>query len=564
MGDHRRGVAQRPWARGWYACLLLLLAAWACLTPSQAATPQLHMLLGSDDIPAELALAGAPGLRWSEPLPNQMMFPAGGRVRWLRLDPGPQAGSQRWVTLARLPMRSIDVWLPQGATGWHHHHDGFFQPNPDHRALHAFAWPLDPAAGGRPVYLRIEHGGRLFLDVDVSSTEGVMAMESKFVAVLATCLTVLAVMLLVNLMFWLNLRDRMYLLYVGAMAALSSWLVFATGLGYLWVSGLADWRWPGSPSGLLLALGNAALLGFMHGFLGLATGDRLAARTIRVLATALLVVGLCFVLPGSGGARWPGLLASWTFSVVSPLMLWVLVRQLQRRAPGAWLFALAWLPYGALSAIRTAVTWGWVDPSPWTLFGAAPAIAFQSLVLGLAAVQRALELRQERDLALRLASHDPLTATLSRRAGEARLAHMWQAWHQRHVPLSVLFVDMDRFKQVNDRHGHEIGDRCLRAVTEAVRELLPPRAVFVRWGGDEFIVLLPGVHVDEALRLANDIVSAVDVIRVPTEDGHVALGASVGIAQAGEAVDSAASLVRRADQALYRAKHEGGARVALA
>lgn len=522
------------------------------------------MLLGESDVSAERVLAGGPGVRWSEPLPNQTMFPAGSHARWLRIDPGPHGGHQRRLTLARLPMRTIDAWLPQGVTGWRHHKDGFFQPDPARRALHAFAWPLDPEAGARPIYLRIEYRGRMYLDVGVSNTEDVLAREARFVAGLSVCLTVLAVMLLANLMFWVNLRDRTYLQYVVAVAALSVWLVFATGLAYLWLPGSAEWSWPGSPSGLLLALGNAALVGFMRGFLGLATGDRIAARATRVLTVALLVVAACFVLPGSGGARWSGLLASWTFTFVPPVMLWVLLRQFLRRAPGAWLFAIAWIPYATLSMIRTAVTWGWIEPSPITLFGAAPAVAFQSLVLGLALVQRALELRQERDLALRLASHDPLTAALNRRAGETRLDLMWQAWRQRGVPLSVLFVDMDRFKEVNDRHGHDVGDRCLQAVTEAVRELLPPRAVFVRWGGDEFIVLLPGQRLDDALRLANDIVSAVDATRITVDDGRVALGASVGVAHANESVDCAATLVRRADQALYRAKREGGARVVLA
>ncbi|GAB3745454.1 sensor domain-containing diguanylate cyclase [Lysobacter olei] len=563
MGGNRKGV-RGIGVRGWYACVLvLLLGTLAGLAPARA-EPQLRMLVSESDVAATHVLGEDRTLRWSPALPRQAMFPAGTGVRWLRIDPGPHAGSQRRVTLARLPMRSIQVWVPHGAQGWQRYEDGFFNPAPAPRTLHAFAWPLDPVAGARPIYVRLEHRGRLYLNVGVTSTDEMLATEARFVAALTTCLTVLAVMLLVNLMFWVNLRERMYLAYVGAVSALSAWLLFATGLAYLWIGGAAEWRWPGSPSGMLLALGNAALVGFMHGFFGLATGDRRAAQATRLLAGALIVVALCFMLPGSGGARWPGVLASWTFSVVPPVMLWVLVRQWQRGTPGAGLFALAWLPYGTLSMVRTAVTWGWIEPLPWTLFGAAPAIAFQSLVLGLALVRRALELRQERDLALRLASHDALTATLNRRAGEARLDQMWQAWRQRGVPLCVLFVDMDRFKQVNDRYGHEIGDRCLLAVTEAVRELLPPRAVFVRWGGDEFVVLLPGLRQDDALRLANDIVSAVDASRVPVEDGHVALEASVGIAHAQPSIDSAAALVRRADQALYRAKREGGARVVLA
>ena len=121
-------------------------------------------------------------------------------------------------------------------------------------------------------------------------------------------------------------------------------------------------------------------------------------------------------------------------------------------------------------------------------------------------------------------------------------------------------MDLDGFKAVNDTHGHEVGDRVLKALARCLEEHLRQSDRAVRLGGEEFAVLLPETGLPQALRLAERLRRAVAALKVPPVEG---LSASFGVAQAGP-TDSPLSLLRRADEALYRAKRAGKNRVETA
>src|SRR6185503_17919231 len=108
-------------------------------------------------------------------------------------------------------------------------------------------------------------------------------------------------------------------------------------------------------------------------------------------------------------------------------------------------------------------------------------------------VAAASQLRMLRAL-VEQAVRDPLTGCLRRQAGEALLEQQYRFAARGGTPLTVLFADIDRFKRVNDRHGHEAGDHVLASVASALRQALRQSDVLVRWGGEEFLVLLP--HAD--------------------------------------------------------------------
>ncbi len=126
--------------------------------------------------------------------------------------------------------------------------------------------------------------------------------------------------------------------------------------------------------------------------------------------------------------------------------------------------------------------------------------------------------------------------------------------------LAVLMADVDRFKAVNDTYGHETGDRVLVTLAHALRDTLRGYDVCARWGGEEFLVLLPGTARPGALEVAEKLRKAASALTVPAADAHVSVGLSVGLAvlEQGESMDS---LIRRADGAMYLAKRQGGNRV---
>jgi diguanylate cyclase (GGDEF)-like protein len=162
----------------------------------------------------------------------------------------------------------------------------------------------------------------------------------------------------------------------------------------------------------------------------------------------------------------------------------------------------------------------------------------------------------------RLARTDPLTGTLNRLAlGEESHRLFRQA--NRSGTLAVLIIDVDHFKRINDDFGHATGDRMLVALATGIRTLLQPPAVLGRMGGEEFLVLLPGMGVAEAMALAERLRVAVIAMRPPVP-GVPGVTISAGIAAYRPEDANVDALILRADRALYDAKRAGRNRVAPA
>lgn len=152
---------------------------------------------------------------------------------------------------------------------------------------------------------------------------------------------------------------------------------------------------------------------------------------------------------------------------------------------------------------------------------------------------------------------DSLTGLLNRRGLEARLSELSELAALNGQPISVVAVDIDHFKEVNDRHGHASGDLALRSIADALRGSLRTFELLYRIGGDEFLLLLPGASAADAGRIAESLRQAVAGAR-PLD---LALTCSIGVATVRPGVDPQA-LSARADAALYTAKHQGRDRVA--
>lgn len=169
-------------------------------------------------------------------------------------------------------------------------------------------------------------------------------------------------------------------------------------------------------------------------------------------------------------------------------------------------------------------------------------------------------IRQELDVLDRQASHDKLTGCWNRhrleevvRAELDRLTRYDQA-------LSLLVVDIDHFKRVNDRHGHPVGDKILAELAAHLRGSLRPSDSLTRWGGEEFVVLCPNTSLGTALVLAERLRQKVAAHDFETADP---VSISIGVAECG-AEESWDAWFARADAALYRAKHGGRNRVECA
>jgi diguanylate cyclase (GGDEF)-like protein len=159
---------------------------------------------------------------------------------------------------------------------------------------------------------------------------------------------------------------------------------------------------------------------------------------------------------------------------------------------------------------------------------------------------------------------DGLTGLFNRRYMESALERELHRSARKKKPLAVMMLDVDHFKQLNDTYGHEAGDAVLRDVAESFQRLLRTEDVICRYGGEEFVVIMPDAPEETAVQRAEMIREAVEQLRIPFRGEVIGpLTISVGISMSERGGDDATDLIRLADAALYRAKHAGRNRVVL-
>jgi diguanylate cyclase (GGDEF)-like protein len=165
--------------------------------------------------------------------------------------------------------------------------------------------------------------------------------------------------------------------------------------------------------------------------------------------------------------------------------------------------------------------------------------------------------RRLRDLTLL----DPLTGVANRPGIEREAARALDDSIRDGTPLSLLMLDLDHFKAINDRYGHAAGDKVLRATTAAWQAQLRGRDPLGRVGGEEFVVVCPDTTLEQALVVANRLRESANALRFDEIDPALRVSVSIGAAQARKTGDSCDALLDRADTALYRAKQQGRDRV---
>ncbi len=156
------------------------------------------------------------------------------------------------------------------------------------------------------------------------------------------------------------------------------------------------------------------------------------------------------------------------------------------------------------------------------------------------------------------AFRDSLTGAYSKRYLLDRIGK--EVFHARHTqePLSLLVLDLDHFKQINDRHGHLAGDFVLIRFAEQVTERLQEDHLFIRYGGEEFVIMAPGIDRLQGVELADQVRSATEAMTLLFDDQPIAVTVSVGLATLpDDVIQDPMDLIALADQALYQAKSRG-------
>jgi len=169
------------------------------------------------------------------------------------------------------------------------------------------------------------------------------------------------------------------------------------------------------------------------------------------------------------------------------------------------------------------------------------------------------QIREKNKELVQLATRDSLTGCLNRRAFFAEVEPLFESLRDEGRPLACLMVDIDHFKQINDRYGHATGDRVIQAVAATLAAGMREGELLCRYGGEEFCAILPGASLDDATKVAERLRVAIE----RTVGGNVAnaeelkVTASFGVAVTVEAMNALPDLIKFADEGLYRAKRAG-------
>ena len=449
----------------------------------------------------------------------------------------------------------ISVQEPPGATV---RRQDIFSPDLDPRySRRALVFPL---SGDGPVHVKVE-GARYPLRVAVEPGRPYAAADLWHVRLVLPAVGVVLGVSLAVLLFWAMLRDRVYLLYAGAMLFQLLYALCSYGEAYAWpgLSVLARFGAQG-----IWAVGTLATILLVYLWLdyaGLRKVTPLLAAAVRVVGA--YGCGLTLVLlvsPWPADKAWFPDIANALFLLTNAIALVTLVVAWRRGQRHAAYVLIAWVPLLAFTMARALRFSVGERAEPWLEYGLPWVQAFTAVVLALGLADRMLTFRRERDRAKAHAERDGLTGVLNRGGIEHRLDWALIERERERIPVSLLFIDLDNFKQVNDRHGHALGDACLRAVTRAVSEQFQYGDQLGRLGGEEFVLVLSGVELPAALRIAEQVGARIRRDCANVEGVAVAVTASIGAAQARDG-DSVASLIARADQAMYAAKRAGGDRV---
>jgi len=249
-----------------------------------------------------------------------------------------------------------------------------------------------------------------------------------------------------------------------------------------------------------------------------------------------------------------------------------LIRTLRRREKGQKSYLIALLSHAQEEQLPEVFDAG-ADDYLFKPFGT------KALLARILGAQRVLHLQEEiqieRESSLRTADEwahtnrrllqealtDPLTRLPNRRYGFDRLSQEWAFAAHSGLPLACLMVDIDHFKEVNDRHGHDIGDRVLQQLADVLLQTTRREDVVFRFGGEEFCVICPATGLKAALQLGERIRAAAAATPFGLPDDLFRLTISLGAAAHTRQQPSAEALLKLADEALYRAKQSGRNRV---
>lgn len=526
---------------------------------------------------------------------------------WLKVElhnPG-AVPVRRLLEISNARLSEIAFYEPGADGAYRAHHTGSASPYATRDYPNRYyVYELDlPAGAQQTYYLRVASEGAKLIPVRLWEPSAFDAHQQRDYLAQGIFFGMAVAMLLFNLVLFITLRDPLYLMYIAFVATTATGLAGQNGLAHEWLWPALGGRWPNLSAAILFSLSHATLTIFMRQMIGTRTLVPLLDKLLLAMVAWFLVspVLLVFFYQHVAGAM------TGIWSVTSPVTLLIALVCVWHRQRSAYYFsaafcvlfvanmgsalaALAFLPHNLITNFGTQI--GSACEMLLLAFAladrmhvmrrekeqaqAAALAAQNDLIVGLQlseqrlearVAQRTEELQQANENLAALSMTDGLTGIANRRRFDQMLAAEWARAARQQGMLAIGMLDIDHFKQYNDRYGHLQGDDCLRRVAAAVvAQFRRGGDLVARYGGEEFVFIVPEAQGDTALALAQavcDAVAALDIEHAAAPSGRVTVSIGVGCDRPVGGV-TPERLLHAADQALYQAKQLGRNRVELA
>ncbi|MCV2350634.1 diguanylate cyclase [Paucibacter sp. Y2R2-4] len=490
-----------------------------------------------------------------------LSFGLGARPVWLRLridNPQPQAlNLHLQVGTTWLDRLEVYVLSPEGQTQYRALTGDEQVPAQGLTPVQGFVLPVPIEVGRSELYVRLASNDPMLLPLTLMTAEQAHQIERQLSYGYGFLYGFLLALCAYNLMIYLGLRERSYLFYGLYLLSIIGVNMAYTGHGYAWL-------WPDSPLiqrhiilALMVLFGCSGLL-FAARFLALAEHAPRVLATVRwFCALGLSSLALLYLAGQHVAATY---LAFAFVSVFTVLMVALGVLTLRHGRLAGRYFLMAALCGMVGTAITALSVCGLMPYRNWTFHALELGIVIEATLLVLALAHWVREQQRAALRAEQLSRLDPLTGLRNRRSFWELAESVWSTALRNGRPLSLVMLDLDHFKQINEHGGHQAGDQALIQVAEVLTQERRSGDVLARWGGEEFMLLLPETQLEQACALAERIRLAIEAKRPLLNNVKPVVTCSLGVVELHDHV-SLEALIHVADERLRQAKKLGRNRV---
>lgn len=566
-------------APGWQPlrllALLLVLLAGGAVTEAGAAPPVATNLSHGNPIGLHTSYFTEAGRALSldeasaaygrgefSPGRNQVLtFGIGPNPVWIHFKvSNPEAHPvQRQLSVETPWLDDIDVYFRSSGKTVAKYHVGdreAFDRRPVDNRYFVFDHRFSP--GVSDVFLRVETRDPMVVPIYLMSLEHAHTRERAQDYSYGFLYGFLFALLAYNVMLYAGLRRPRYILYSLYLGTFLLMNVSYTGHGF-------QWLWPDSPhwgqwsNPILMMLYGASGLIFALRFLEIRTHF---PRVQKAILGYLGVSGVLLLLTILFDQQRAALLLAFTFVFLfTGMMLAMGILSARSGQKPAQYFLLAAIAAMIGAATTALAVWGFIPFNTWTFRAVDIGMLLDATLLALALTYQFRVGQEQKLRAEELATLDPLTGINNRRAFYDKTTPIWNIAQRHDHSLSVILLDIDRFKRINDEFGHAYGDEVLRETANVLTDTIREQDVAARWGGEEFLLLLPETDLREAAALADRLCSTIEGLRFNHAGSEIRITASLGVAQRKPHHQNLDAVISRADQLLYTSKEQGRNRV---